>query len=114
MFVASAACYKYNHSKHSILTPRIQQDKLLTCLHHFLFVRFPRCLFFFGSNAVLQVAEEAAHSREDGAGAGDTEETFVYPEERVVKLNPCQHVLYCCPSKDPTEQNCGEIRSIAV
>ncbi|CAN0190620.1 unnamed protein product, partial [Hapterophycus canaliculatus] len=27
--------------------------------------------------------------------------------ERVVKLNPCQHVLYCCPSKDPTEQNCA-------
>lgn len=26
----------------------------------------------------------------------------------MVKLNPSQHVLYCCPSKDPTEQNCGK------
>ncbi len=26
----------------------------------------------------------------------------------MVKLDPSQHVLYCCPSKDPTEQNCGE------
>ncbi|CAM9605254.1 unnamed protein product [Sphacelaria rigidula] len=32
---------------------------------------------------------------------------FQRPEERVVRLNASQHVLYCCTSKDPTEQNCA-------
>lgn len=65
-----------------------------------------------------QVAEEAAVRRggggnvdvdmEKGGGGGADEVAFKYPEEPVVKLDPSQHVLYCCPSKDPTEQNCGE------
>eukprot|EP00752_Nemacystus_decipiens_P004086 g3739.t1 len=62
---------------------------------------------------IEKVTVEAAHSREgggDGNGDGgvsvDAEE-FEYPEEPVVQLNPSQHVLYCCPSKDPTEQNCA-------
>lgn len=31
----------------------------------------------------------------------------------MVQLNPSQHVLYCCPSKDPTEQNCGKDASFS-
>ena len=58
---------------------------------------------------ISQVAEDAAHSREGGGDADDGGiREFEYPEEPVVKLNPTQHVLYCCPSKDPTEQNCGK------
>lgn len=34
---------------------------------------------------------------------------FKYPEERVVRLNPSQLLLYCCPSKNSTEPNCGEV-----
>ncbi|CAM9884135.1 unnamed protein product [Ectocarpus sp. 4 AP-2014] len=66
---------------------------------------------------IEQVAEEAAVSRrgggnvdvemEKGGGGGAEEVAFKYPEEPVVKLDPSQHVLYCCPSKDPTEQNCA-------
>ncbi|CAN0250589.1 unnamed protein product [Ectocarpus sp. 12 AP-2014] len=66
---------------------------------------------------IEQVAEEAAVSRggggnvdvdvEKGGGGGAEEVAFTYPEEPVVKLDPSQHVLYCCPSKDPTEQNCA-------
>ncbi|CAM9795347.1 unnamed protein product, partial [Ectocarpus fasciculatus] len=68
---------------------------------------------------IERVAEEAALSRGGGGdvvvdmkrdgrdGGGAEEVAFTYPEEPVVKLDPSQHVLYCCPSKDPTEQNCA-------
>ena len=60
---------------------------------------------------IHQVIEEASRSRaggNTGIGTPADVEAFVYPEERVVKLDRSQHVFYCSPSKDPTEQNCGE------
>lgn len=68
----------------------------------------------------VQVAE-ASRGRECGDAHAASScslpketESFQYPEERVVRLNPSQHVFYCCPSKDPTEQNCGKNAAVCL
>ncbi|CAM9115596.1 unnamed protein product [Discosporangium mesarthrocarpum] len=54
--------------------------------------------------AICEDMEKVARERGGGRGNGGQ---FLYPEQRVVKLNPLEHVVYCCPSKDATEENCA-------
>lgn len=128
MFASTSLCVRIHtplRTSFLIVGPSRFEDSCLFCARSSSPVYFLHVVVSGGitlcwpfSFLATQVAEEAAVSRggggnvvadvKKGGGGGAEEAAFEYPEEPVVKLDPSQHVLYCCPSKDPTEQNCGE------